>query len=321
MSAVEAVVVMLLLIGSGVLVYRLGWVTDGVLTFVSKTVVNVALPCSMFFTFLSDYSRQKLLDIFPLVPIPFVAIVVSLVLARVLAQLFVPPGRRGVFTAMVGFSNTIFIGLPVNLLLLGPAGVPYALVVYIATTLLYWTVGNALIAADGPHPRHDSVLKEVGAMVRRLIQSPPIVTLAFSVILVLFEVKAPSVVLETTRYLGNLTTPLSMLFVGITVAQSDLRQLRLDRSTVLVTLGRFVLTPAILLGCLGLARALAVQPPKLAVAAFFVQATMPTMAQTPILARASGSDSAFASKITVLTTLMSLVVIPGVFALLQAFVL
>ena len=321
MNAVEAVLVVLLLIGTGVLIHRLGWVTEGVMTFLSKTVVNVALPCSMFYTFLNDYSRQKLLDLFPLVPIPFISISLSLVVAWLLAQWFVPPGRRGVFTAMVGFSNTIFIGLPVNLLLLGQAGVPYALVVYIATTTLYWTVGNALIAADGPRVPHDSALREAGAIVKRLFQSPPILALIVSVLLVLFEVKAPAVILETTHYIGNLTTPLSMIFVGVAVAQSDLRQLRLDRSTVLVTLGRFLLAPAALLGILTLARTVGIQPPKVAVAAFFVQATMPTMAQTAILARAYGSDDGFASRITVLTTLLSLIVIPGVFALLQAWVL
>jgi len=277
------------------MVHRLGWVTDGVMAFLSKTVVNVALPCSMFATFLGDFSRPQLLDLFPLVPIPFVAIVLSLAVARIVAQLFVPVGR--------------------------PAGVPYALVVYMATTLLYWTVGSALIASDGPRVPHDSWVHETGSIVKRLVLSPPIVALALSVVLVLAEVKAPAVLLEATRSIGNLTTPLSMMFVGISVAQSNLKQLRLDRSTVLVTLGRFLLTPALLIGCLSLARAIGVAPPKVAVAAFFVQATMPTMAQTAILARSTGSDHEFAARITVLTTLLSLIVIPVVFAVLQTVVL
>lgn len=321
MNAIEAVLVMLILIGTGVLIFRLGWVNDQVMTFLSKTVVTVALPCSMFYTFLNDYSRDKLLEIFPLVPLPFVTIALSLVLARTLAHFVVPEGRRGVFTAMVGFSNTIFIGLPVNQLLLGAAGVPYALVVYIATTVLYWTAGAALIASDGPRVAHPQWWKEAGAIARRLFLSPPIVALVVSVTLVMVGLKAPAVIMESTRYIGNLTTPLSMIFVGISVAQSDLRELRLDRSTVLVTLGRFVFTPGLLLGVLAVAGALGVHPPKLAVAAFFVQATMPTMAQTAILARASGSDHGFASRITVLTTLLCLVIIPVVYALLETFVL
>ena len=321
MNAVEAVTVMLLLIGTGVLLHRLGWVTDQVMTFLSKTVVNVALPCSMFYTFLNDYSRAKLLEIFPLVPIPFVSIGLSLLVARGLAQLFVPPGRRGVFTAMVGFSNTIFIGLPVNLLLLGPAGVPFALVVYIATTILYWTAGATLISADGPRVPHDSVWKEAGSILKRLFLTPPILALLFTVALVMVEVKAPAVLMEAARYIGNLTTPLSMIFVGISVAQSNLRQLKLDKSTVLVTVGRFLLAPAILLGVLAVTSLLGLVPPRLAVAAFIVQATMPTMAQTAILARVHGSDHVFASQITVLTTLLSLLMIPAVYALLQAYVL
>jgi len=75
--------------------------------------------------------------------------------------------RRGTFASMFSLSNTIFIGLPVNLMLFGDSSLSYALLYYIANTILFWTIGvygiardAAIIAASGPRSRLNRGLAE-----------------------------------------------------------------------------------------------------------------------------------------------------------------
>jgi len=315
-SPFEAVAVMVCLMGAGFLVQRLGWVDGSATLFISKAVINLALPCYMFWNFLGSYDRPRLLALLPLVPVPALSIFVSLMLGVLIARLVAPPGRRGTLAAMIGFSNTIFIGLPINMLLFGDPGVPYVIVTYIANTTLFWTLGVALIASDDPAAgrRKGIGLAELGR-----ILSPPFLTFLASCTLVILGFKAPKFLLEASRHLGNLVTPLSMLFVGISVAQSSFREIRLDRSAMALVLGRFLLAPAVLLAVVALARSLSGSPlPELAATVFLVQACMPAMAQTGIIARAHGADHAWSARMTVLTTLLSMAVLPVIVLIINS---
>ena len=72
--------------------------------------------------------------------------------------------HQGAFSAMFTFSNTIFIGLPINLAIFGEKAVPYVLLYYIVNTTLFWTIGIFELAKDNPdfgearisfHPKKD----------------------------------------------------------------------------------------------------------------------------------------------------------------------
>ena len=111
--------------------------------------------------------------------------------------------------------------------------------------------------------------------------------------------------MDSCKYLGAMTTPLSMLFIGIVISRVEWRKMRLERDLVLVLVGRFLVTPLLLV--------LAICPTNLALLmkeVFFVQASMPVMTQTPILAEAYGADAEYAGIGTSLTTVLSLATIP-----------
>ncbi|PKL23885.1 MAG: hypothetical protein CVV47_11480 [Spirochaetae bacterium HGW-Spirochaetae-3] len=103
----------------------------------------------------------------------------------------------------------------------------------------------------------------------------------------------------------GLPTPLSMLFIGIVISRVEWRRLRLDRDFALVLMGRFVQSPAILVLLIRWT-----DLPTLIKQVFLVQAMMPAITQTPILADAYGADTEYAGIATSFSTIMSLAVIP-----------
>lgn len=312
LAALEGVLSVILMIGLGFGLAKRGWFDGAASALLARLVVSVALPAYMIANLMGGYDRAGLLSMLPGLPIPFLVMGACYALALGLAFLFrIPQGRRGTFASMFALSNTIFIGLPVNLMLFGDPSLPYVLLYYIANTSFFWTLGSYGIARDGAilqgRPRPVLISRE--GLDR--ILSPPLLAFLLAVVLILAGVHLPKPLLDLARTLGGMTTPLSMLFIGIVVSRVEWKKLRLGREIVLVLVGRFLVSPLVLV--------LAVHSldlPLLMKQVFLIQASMPAMTQSPIVAQAYGADSEFAGIGTSLTTVLSLLTIPLYMALI-----
>lgn len=306
LNAVEGVLSIIFMIVLGVFLAKRGWFPGDASALISRLVVGVALPAYMVANLMGGYDREKLISMLPDLPIPFAVMIISYGLALALAAILrIGRGRRGSFASMFALSNTIFVGLPVNIALFGEASLSYVLLYYIANTSLFWTIGVFGIASDGAALSGHSRPKLFSLESLKRIFSPPLTAFLASVILIFIGLNLPKVALDFCKTVGSMTTPLSMLFIGIVIARVDWKKIRLERDLVVVLLGRFIIAPCLLV--------LLVRPtslPLLMKQVFFVQAAMPAMTQTPIIASAYGADSEYAGLGTAMTTVLSLATIP-----------
>jgi predicted permease len=312
LPALGSVLSVILMIALGFALARRGWFDEAASRLLSRLVVSVALPAYMIANLMGGYDRARLVAMLPGLPIPFATMLICFGIAHlVAAAIRVPVGRRGAFASMFSLSNTIFIGLPVNIAIFGEASMPYVLLYYIANTTLFWTIGVYGIARDG---EARGGLKAAALLSREGVErifSPPLVAFLAAVAMIMAGVRLPAFALDLCRALGSMTTPLSMLFIGIVISRVDWRSLRLERDTALVLAGRFVLSPLALLAlCLAAERSGLLELPALMKGVFLVQSAMPAMTQTPILAKAYGADIEYAGVATSLTTVLSLATIP-----------
>ena len=119
------------------------------------------------------------------------------------------------------------------------------------------------------------------------------------------SVRLPDSIMDFCKYLGSMTTPLSMIFIGIVISRVQWRSLRLSYDLILVVVLRFVVIPgSVFLVVRGM------DLPGLAKQVFVIQASMPAMTQTPIMAESLGADAEYAGLGVSLTTVLSLVTIP-----------
>jgi malate permease and related proteins len=313
LGALENVLSIILAIAAGFVLAKRGWFGPGAGELIPKLVVGLALPAYMVSNLTGGYDRQKLLDMLPGLPIPFAVMIAVFAIGLLLAALFrVPLGRRGVFSSMFALSNTIFVGLPVNLVLFGEESLPYVLLYYIANTSLFWTIGVYAIASDGAIAAGRAKPSFFSPSSLKRIFSPPLTAFLASVALIMVGVKLPSFLLGFCKTIGSMTTPLSMLFIGIVIAKIDWGKTRMSGELWLVLAGRFLVAPALLVL---LARSVGAGLPPLMKEVFFVQAAMPAMTQTPILASSYGADAEFAGLGTALSTIACLATIPICMAL------
>jgi malate permease and related proteins len=306
LSALEGVASVILMIALGFALAKMGWFEGNASALISKIVVAVALPAYMISNLMGGYDKAKLIAMLPGLPVPFAVMIVAYIVGSGLAILFkIRRERRGTFASMFALSNTIFIGLPVNLVLFGDDSLPYVLLYYIANTTLFWTIGVYGIARDGSIREGKPKPSFISAEGLGRILSPPLVAFLLAVVLILLGVRLPLVLLDSCKTVGAMTTPLSMIFIGIVIARVQWRKLRIERDLTLVVAGRFLVAPLLLVL---IARQTSL--PLLMKQVFLVQAAMPAMTQTPILASAYGADSEYAGLGTALTTTLSLATIP-----------
>jgi len=306
LSAIESVVSVILMIGLGFALAKRRWFDAKAGALISKLVVSVALPAYMISNLMGGYDRAKLVSMLPGLPIPFAVMICCYALGSALAALVrIERGRRGTFSSMFALSNTIFIGLPVNLVLFGEGSLPYVLLYYIANTSLFWTIGVYGIAKDGAILAGRPAPSLFSASGLKRIFSPPLVAFLAAVAMIIVGIKLPRAIMDGCKTIGAMTTPLSMLFIGIVIARVEWKKMKVERDLVLALAGRFLVSPMLLI-----LAARWTELPLLMKQVFLVQASMPAMTQTPILAETYGADSEYAGLGTSLSTVLSLATIP-----------
>ena len=305
LSAFGIVLSIFLMIGLGMLLIQIGWLKDEHAEVVSRLVVSVGLPALIIHNIFTEFTRADLLSSAVGILVPVVSILITGLIALLAARaLKIPKARRGAFVCMVTFSNSVFIGVPVSLALFGAEAMPYALLYYIANTSIFWSWGYALMRADSG---------QKGPLDLKKLLPLPLVTFAAAILLVLLGVSLPVFILDAAKYVGNLVTPLSMIFTGMVLIRMLRRGgLRWQKGYLAVLLGRFLLAPGLLL----LTALFFPAAPELMRNALLIQAAMPVMSQTPIVAKACGGDDEYAAGGVLVTALFSLLAIPGYMALI-----
>ena len=144
------------------------------------------------------------------------------------------------------------------------------------------------------------------------VVSPPLLGFIFGVLFLLLGWTLPQPVLKSFKYIGGMTTPLAMIFIGIAISKYRWADIHLDREVVLAVLGRYVFSPLLVLALVPF-----FPVPVLMKQVFVMLAAMPAMTNTSIVAKYYGADYQYAAMLTVITTCLAIVVIPFYMWVLQ----
>ena len=301
LKSISGILVILGMILVGFIIGEKGWFDDKSRGLLAKLVTQVALPCYMLYTITQRFTAADLFKMLPALRFPALSMVILLGIATGVARIFaVRQDRRGLFISMFFNSNTIFVGLPINQALFGDASIPYVLIYYMCNTTFFWTLGTYLIQRDGEGEAQFDIRTSL-----KKVFSPPLMGFLLGLVLVILHIKLPAFLASDLQYLGNLTTPLSMIFIGLSVSHVGVKQLVLGKDQLLILLGRFLVAPLLMASIVYW-----VPLPSLMKQVFIIQSAMPVMTNAPVVARLYGADSDYAAVMVTETTLATMVVIP-----------
>ena len=301
LRSISGILVILGMILVGFVIGEKGWFDDKSRGLLAKLVTQVALPCYMLYTITQRFTAADLLKMLPALRFPALSMVILLGIATGVARIFaVKQDRRGLFISMFFNSNTIFVGLPINQALFGDASIPYVLIYYMCNTTFFWTLGTYLIQRDGEGEAQFDLKTSL-----KKVFSPPLMGFLLGLVMVMLQIKLPAFLASDLQYLGNLTTPLSMIFIGLSVSHVGVKQLVMGKDQLLILLGRFLVAPLLMATIVYW-----VPLPSLMKQVFIMQSAMPVMTNAPVVARLYGADSDYAAVMVTETTLATMVVIP-----------
>lgn len=300
-NGINSVLTIFSMIGLGFFFSKKGWFSEETQKLFSKIVVNISLPALTIYNMKIRFTREHLTLSFKGILISFASILLLYTLSLLIAKILrLNKKQASVFSVLFTFANTVFIGFPINISLFGEESIAYALLYYLANTSLFWTIGVYKLSSY-----HSESGKKFQFKYLKRIISPAFLSLIVGYIIVLLNIPIPKFLMDSFHYIGSMTVPLSMLFIGISFSVIPIRSIKANTSLWGIIMGRFLLSPVIIF--------ILMSPfafPALMQNVLILEAGMPVQAQAAIVAKYYDADADFASIAVGFSTFLSIIVIP-----------
>ena len=304
LTSITSIIPIIAIIVLGYILQVRGWFGDDFGPNLSRLIMNVALPASIFVSVMKYLTLDKLISLSGGLLYTFVAFILGYMVAYIAVMLFkIRPGRRGTMINTFVNANTIFIGLPLNVALFWDQALPYFLIYYITNTISTWTLGVYLMTSDSKSGQSKKTTKFDW---KKLLPAPLVGFLVALLVLIL-RIPIPDFATNTLTYVGNIVTPLSLIYIGIVLAKAGLNTIAFDKDTIVTLVGRFILAPLIMLLLL---KFFAPNMAAVEFKTFMIQSATPALAVLPILANQGKGDVEFSTNVVTLSTVLFIVVIP-----------
>ena len=335
LQSLAAVAIVMCIVAVGYLFAAKGFIKREHKGLMTKLIINAGMPALVMSNILGSLDLDSMGDPLVLIGIPVLSMASTLLIGIILSKLIKPlPVRRGGFIVMCAFSNSIFVGLPMNTGLFGDAAIPYVMIFYMVNTTFFWTVGNYLINKSGEAGRGQTAKPGLGKSLKKLL-SPPLIALMIAIPLLVLEyflkkdasfmqsftawgghryvTLVQSSFIKMCGYVGNIVTPLALLYIGSALHEYGFKSLKPDKDMWAAIAVHFIAAPAIMLL---LCKLLGVNGVGSGV--FVVEAAMPVMTQAVVLAASCDADESFVAAGMCLTTIGCFVLVPVLMLIMKA---
>lgn len=291
-TVVGKVAVIMILIVVGYFVTKRGVFTERGASEVTTLLIKLVTPCVIVNSFLGNTGTLGAYELLMAMALPALWMGAALGIS-LLAFRGEPPERQKVLRFSVLFSNTGFMGIPLVQGIVGDAGVIYASFGVVVFNILCWTYGYSMMSGGAK------------LNLKTILLNPGIVGLVFGLPIYFLRLELPGIIAEPVGYLADLNTPLAMLVVGSYIAKVDLHSFISDFSVYKASFLRLLVCPAVFLAML-----LFLRPSEDLFLSNMIQASAPVAANSVLFAVQFKRDSALASKLVAVSTVLSILTIP-----------
>ena len=189
-------------------------------------------------------------------------------------------------------SNAGFLGNPIAEGIYGMEGLVLASVYLIPQRIMMWSSGLAVFSGSSDKIK----------TLKKVVTHPCILACVLGMIMMVTGAQLPPGLDGAVTSVGNCNTAMSMMVIGMILADIDPKEFW-DWTVVKYTVQRLIVIPAVVyIVC----TVLPLHLPKMVLGISVILAGMPAGATTSILAEKYDSDPAFATKMVIFSTLLSL---------------
>lgn len=297
--------ILFILIFIGFIIKKKNIITNQMTKDLSGLILNVTLPFMMItamnYTFSLEMFKNSMLTLL----FGAVSYGIVIIVAAIFNKVFKPNElQKGVYSFLIVFPNTGFMGFPVLNAMFGDVGIFYGAIYNLLFNLLTWTLGIKYLTA------HNADKDKSSSGLKNFI-NPGFIAVFIGLLVFISPVKLPNIIYTPLKLIGDTTTPLAMLVAGSMLADIKISEVLGNKKLYILAAIRLLLAPISMLLILSIFNV-----PDIIRGILVVLSGMPSAVNTAIFATRYNSDSKLASQGIFITTLLNILTAPLIIYLL-----
>lgn len=293
--------VMLIIILTGYMMFRKNRLSNQSSSHISGLVVNICNPATILCSAFDKETTLTFGEMLHALLITVLIYALLLIAGWLIPQIMrIEKSSRYMYHFLTVYGNVGFLGIPLVSAVLGTNALVYVSINCVVYNLLFYTTGVSIIQRAAGE-KSQTGIKE---FLSKIINVGTVSSL-LTILLYLIDFDLPMVISDTVTYAGRATTFLSMIVLGVSVAQIPLKEIFCHRKDYLFVALRMILLP---IGFVFLLKLFVTNPLLLGTSALLLAVpcgNLPLMSS-----REHGLAADELARTIVLTTLLSVITIP-----------
>ncbi|MBQ7386894.1 MAG: AEC family transporter [Clostridia bacterium] len=315
----------------GVLLKKLKMVPEGFGKGLSNLVLYIAQPALIFLAYVRDYDAEILKNS----AYVFALSIVAHALFAAVSMLFfkkAPDNRRRMLRFATIFSNAAFMGIPLISAVLEeqfPGATLYASIYNITFNLFLWSLGVYIctskrdvnedgvddhkeVASLKKNENDDEKVKDGSGSILKAIYHPVTIAALLGLVFFILPINSyiPPIVTNALSMLKNLVAPLSMVVIGLRLADMNFRGVLRDVHMYLFLALRHIILPLAVVGIIKLLCLCGIEINYVVSMVVVILAATPAASSATMFAEKFDCDASYVSRLVTISTILSILTMP-----------
>ncbi|EEI21069.1 hypothetical protein G8J22_02652 [Lentilactobacillus hilgardii] len=299
------IVLMFVLMLVGVLINKLGFMQAQTSNDLTNILLYIVSPCLIIGAFEQHYSASRMQQLMLVCVGIFIFYIIEIFISKIAFGRISNINLRRITQYGSIYSNAGFMGVPLTSALFGNSGVFFAVASLAGFNIFSWTHGVSLFKTGKKTTDRWQNFREI-------ILNPNIVAIFVGLLFFVASFQLPGPANEVVKYISSINTPLSMIVIGNSLGNIKINRQLVDWHLWLALFFRNVLFPMIAIMVLQLLTISGV-----ALYTTVLMAACPAAGLVVLFTLQAYGDTSPAVALMSLSTILSLVTIPLVFALMK----
>ena len=237
MVLIETMLVLFAIIMLGYLLNKLGILRAESNSIISELIVKVTAPILVISSVCNTGDATDKGQIIKIFFIGIIFYILLIAFSQVIRKVFCLKGDSwNIYSLMLIFTNTAFVGYPVLKALYGDYAIFASSILHMPFNVLLYSYGVYMIQGNKMAKREFKI-KEV--------LNTGVISAIIALIIFLFGIKVPRILQEILTMVGGVTTPLSMILIGSSLALIPIKHVFSDIRVYIVSVIKLVIMPII----------------------------------------------------------------------------
>lgn len=301
LSVATQVGILFILIVVGMLITKFKIVTKKGIDQIIDILLYVVTPCLIVNSFITvKFTKETVMQLLMSAGCAVITHIIGIIVVLLFTKVK-PVSKKAVYKFGTVLSNGGFMSLPLAQALVGEKGVFLVSAYVIVFNIVVWTYGVSLFKS------------EEKASKLKILLNPGVIGVIIGLPLFLLKIQFPQIIMAPIAYLADLNTTLAMLVTGYFLMNSGIKDGISDIKMWLSAGLRLIVIP--LVAVIIFKYALNLSGDLLICAT--IPACAPTAVNTMMISAKFGGDTALASRMLTVTTVLSIVTMPLILVFAQ----